>query len=100
MGFFEADRVEGFTRRFYAHFGLHPLDAVVLHGESVSDDLGDRLDSERQLGVARLIDMAVDGGDRDAEPVGVRMGEFRDITGDLAAAHRSQFGAEFLQIVR
>ena len=47
--------------------------------------LGDRLDGERHGGVADLVDMAVDGGERDAEMARVGLQQFGDIIGNRAA---------------
>jgi hypothetical protein len=82
----EADRVERVARGLDADLAPHRLGALVLEGDAVDQRLGDRLDRERPARVADLVDLAVDGGDGDAEPGGVGLGQLGDVAGDLAAA--------------
>jgi len=37
----EADRIEGVTRRFHSHFGLHLGAGIVLEGQTIDERLGD-----------------------------------------------------------
>jgi hypothetical protein len=64
----EADGVERVARRLDADLAPHRLGALVLEGDAVDQRLGDRLDRELLARRADLVDLAVDGGDGDAEP--------------------------------
>ncbi len=57
--------------------------AAVLKREAVGNRLGNRLDGELLARVADLVDVSVAGGDADAEPIGIRLGEFRDVIGKV-----------------
>ena len=63
----QADRVEGVAGGLDADRLLHALAAAVLQRHAVDQRLGDRLQRERLARVADLVDLAVDGGDGDAE---------------------------------
>ena len=58
--------------------------AAVLEREAVGEGFGYRLDGELLARVADLVKVSVTGGDADAEPVGIRLGEFRDVIGEFS----------------
>ena len=62
-----------------------------LEREREHEGLGDRLDGERHLAVADLVDVAVDGREADAEMRGVGLAQFRDVIGDRAGIIRFEF---------
>ena len=95
----EADRVEGVARRLDADLSPHRLGAAVLEGDAVDQRLGDRLDRERLARRADLVDLAVDGGDGDAEPGRVGLRQLGDIAGDLAAAEAAEAGVQLFEVV-
>ena len=63
----EHDGVERFARRLDADMVEHILAPVMLERVAVHEGLRDRLDGEEVVGVAGGVDLAVDGGERDAE---------------------------------
>ena len=69
MPLVEDDRVERVTARLDADPGQHVLLAVVGERERVGEDLGDRLERERQLMVALVVEAAVHRGQADGEVV-------------------------------
>ena len=80
----EGDGVEGFARGFDADLAQHLLATVVGQRHAVDDGLRDRLDGEQRGTVAGLVDIAVHGGERDAEQVVIDPRQLGDI-----ARHRS-----------
>ena len=95
----QADGVEGVARRLDADLAPHLLGATVLEGDAVDQRLGDRLDRERLARRADLVDLAVDGGDGDAEPGGVGLGQLGDVAGHLAAAEVAEAGVKLFEVV-
>jgi hypothetical protein len=79
------DRVEGVTG------GLHPDSmhdlhrATVVQGDAENERLRDRLNRELAIGVADAVDVAVGGGNGDAELIRVGLGEFGDVGGNSPA---------------
>ena len=83
----EHDRVERFAGRLDADMLQHVLAPVMLERVAVHEGLRHRLDGEEVVGVADGVDLAVDGGDGDAEVAGSALPSSRDVVGDLAANH-------------
>ena len=83
----EHDRVEGFAGGLDADMFQHRLAAMVLERIAVHEGLRHRLDGEGDLGIADGVDLPVDGGDGDAEQVGIDLAELGDVVGRLAAGH-------------
>ena len=81
----EADRIEGIAGRLNADFAFHPRCAKRVQRQREHERLRHRLDGEGNPGVADLVDMAVEGGEADAEMIGIGLAEFWDIVGDAAA---------------
>ena len=65
----ELDRVERVAAGLHADPRQYALAALVLQGEPVGEHLGHRLEGEGHLVVADVLRVAVDGDDRDGEPV-------------------------------
>jgi hypothetical protein len=57
---FEGDLVEGLPGRFDTDLGQDGVEAAIGQGQRVGERLGDRLDGERDLGVADAVDLPVD----------------------------------------
>ena len=70
---------------------------MVVQRQAEHERLGDRLDGEQLLVIADVVSLAVDGDDRDAEPVGVGLGELGDVVGDLAVVDAAILGVQLLQ---
>ncbi len=92
----QADRIERITRRFNADFREYCRLAVLFELETVGERLGDRLNGERSARITNLVDVAVVGGDADAEAVGIDARKLRDVIGDGTAgeftmAHMQRF---------
>jgi hypothetical protein len=83
----EHDRIEGFTRRLDADMPEHVFAAIMLERVAVHEQLRDGLNGEEVVGVAGRVNLAVDGGERDAEDGGIGLAELRDVVGHLAANH-------------
>ena len=73
------DRVERVARRLDADPLQHRVAALVLERHAEHERLRDRLDGEREVGVAHLVDVAVGGDHADAEPVRVGAPELGDV---------------------
>jgi hypothetical protein len=95
----QADGVEGIARRLDTDLSPNRLGAMVFEGDAVDQRLGDRLDRELLARRADFVDLAVDGGDGDAEPVGVGLLQLRDVAGHLAAAELAEAGVELFEVV-
>jgi hypothetical protein len=67
----QADGIECIARRLDADLAPYRLGAMVFESDAVDQRLRDRLDRELLARRADFVDLAVDGGDGDAEPVGV-----------------------------
>ena len=67
---------------------LDRLEPLLLDHLRHGEDLGDRLDRDLGLDVAGGVDLAVGRDERDAEQVGVDLGERRDVVGVLAFLER------------
>ena len=78
------DRVEAHAGRVDADRVRDRVGARLLHDLGHREDLGDRLDRDRGLHVARGVDLAVRGHEGDAVDVRVDLGERRDVVGVLA----------------
>ncbi len=68
----EADRVEGFAARLNTDGRFDALRPEQVERESKHESFRDRLDREGHVAVADFVDVAVDGGDADAEMCGIR----------------------------
>ena len=90
----EADRVERFSAGFDTDLAQDGAASSVGQRGGVDRGLGDRLDGEWHLAIAHRIGIAVRGDDANAEPVGIGLGELRDIGGDCAGVHRPVFFME------
>ena len=77
----------------------HLLAPMIFEREAVNDRLRDRLDGEQRRGVARLIEVAVHGGERDAEQVGIDARQLGDVVCELAAAVLFVPAVQILQIM-
>ena len=88
----EADRIEGIAGRLDADRVFHPRRAERIQRQREHERLRHRLDREGYPGVADLIDVPVEGGEADAEMIGVGLAEFRDVVGDGAAGLRGKIG--------
>ena len=88
----EPDRVEGIARRLDADCAFHPSCAQRIQRQREHEWLRHRLDREGNPAVADLVDVAVEGGEADAEMIGVGLAEFRDVVGDGAAGLRGKIG--------
>ena len=95
----KADRVEGLARGFDPHARENLPQPGHLERQPVHQRFGDRLDGERGAAVAHLVDLAIDGGDRDTEPVRVGPPEFRDISGHDALLKPGVLVMEMLQVL-
>ena len=82
----EADGIERIAGRLHADAFQNRIAAVVFKGEAVNERLGNGLDGEFLPRVADLIDRAVRRDETDAEPVGIGLGEFRNV-----GRHRAVF---------
>ena len=81
----EHDRVERPTRRLDPHMLQHRRAAIALKRIAVHERFRHGLNGEGDLGVPGRIELAVDGGDGDAEQGGVGLAELGDVVGRLAA---------------
>ena len=81
----EADRIEGIAGRFDADRALHPRRAQRIQRQREHEGLRHRLDGEGNPGIAGLVDMAVEGGETDAEMGRISLAELRNVIGDGAA---------------
>jgi hypothetical protein len=77
----QADRIEGFAGRLDAHSPRHALGAAGFERQAVYEWFGNRLDGERQPRIARLVDLAADRGDDDAEGIGRDLRELGNVGG-------------------
>lgn len=80
------ERIEGEPGVVHADDVAHPLVAVLLDRQGVDEHLRDRLDRERMQCVARIVRTAVDLDDREAEQLGIDLGEHGDVIRDGSAA--------------
>jgi hypothetical protein len=95
----EHDGIKRFAGGGYADMVQHGGAAVMLEGVAVHERLRHRLDGEGVVGVADRVDLAVDGGDRDAEQRGIGLAEFRNVVRRLAAGDVRDPGVQIGQIV-
>ena len=84
----QADRVERLAARLRADARQDLVGADVAERERVDERLGDRLDRERDVAVAGAVDVPVHADERDAETVGIGVGELRDVRRELAVGAR------------
>jgi hypothetical protein len=80
----EADRVEGVAGRLDADRTFHPFGAERIQRQREYERFRHRLDREGDAAIADLIDMAVDGGEADAEMRRIGLAQFRNVVGDVA----------------
>jgi len=80
----QADRVECVACGLDPNLGQHGVAAAIFQRQPIRERLRERLNREMLLRVSDLIDVAVGGGDANAEPLRVRLCELRDIGGDRA----------------
>ncbi len=88
----EPDRIEGIARGLDADRALDPFGAERIQRQREHERLRHRLDGEGNPAVADLVDMAVDGGEADAEMIGVGLAQFRNVVGDRAAVLGRKLG--------
>ena len=81
----EPDRIEGVAGRFDADGALDPRSTQRIQRQREHEGFGHRLDREGNAGIAGLVDVAVEGGEADAEMGRVGLAEFRNVVGDGAA---------------
>ena len=81
----QPDRIEGVARRLDTDRAFDACRAQRIQRQREHERLGHRLDREGNPGIADLVDVTVDGGEADAEMIGIGLAEFRDIVGDGAA---------------
>jgi hypothetical protein len=81
----EADRVEGVARWFDADRAFDPCGAQRIQCQREHERLRHRLDGEGNPGIADFVDVTVEGGEADAEMIGVGLAEFMDIVGNGSA---------------
>ena len=62
----------------------HRLAAVALQRVAIHEGLGDGLDGEGAIGVPHRIDLAIDGGERDAEGGRIGLAELGDVIGGVS----------------
>ncbi len=84
----EPDRIEGIARRFDADRAFHPRRAERVQRQREHEGFRHRLDGEGNPAVADLVDVPVEGGEADAEMIGVGLAELGNIVGDRAAGLR------------
>jgi len=96
---FEADRVEGITRRFHADFADHLGPAIVFESHSVNEWFRNGLNRESLPRVARFIDRAAGGYQANAKPIRVGFGQFRDVRGDFPLSHARKFVMQILYVI-
>ena len=92
------DRVERVTGGLDSHPGEKRVDSEIVERQAEGKGLGDRLDRERRVRVARCVTVPVDGDDRQAEQGGIGVGERRDVGRQLAVADVAQALVEVLQL--
>ncbi len=81
----EHDGIERFAGGLDAHMAEHGIAPEMLQRIAIHEGLRYRLDGEDVVGVAGGIDLAIDGGERNAEQRRIGLAELGDIVGDLAA---------------
>ena len=81
----QPDRVKRIAARLDADHGLDLLGAKQFQGQREDEGLGDRLDGEKHVAVADLVDVAVDGRQADAEMVRIGLFQLGNIVGERAA---------------
>ncbi len=92
----EADLVERLARRLDVDLRRDRLLTAVGQRQGVGERLGHRLDGEGHSRVAHLVHVSVRGGEADAEALGFRGGELRDVVGDGAGG---VLGAERVDVL-
>ncbi len=97
---FQTDGVEGLAAGLGADPSEHLVGSEVGEGQGVDEGLGDRLDGELGVGLARPVATAAHAGDRDAEVLGVGLGELRDVGGDLTALQPADPPVQFVECLR
>lgn len=86
----ETDGVKGVAGGIDPDFGDDVRETVVFQGETIDEGLGDRLDRERDVSVADLINLPARCDKTDAEPIGIRRCELGNVAGDLSLIHPLQ----------
>lgn len=81
----QPDRVEGIARRLDADHALDPFGTQRVQRQREHERFRHRLDSEGDIGVADLVDMAVEGREADAKMGRVGLAELGNVVGDRAA---------------
>jgi hypothetical protein len=95
----QTDGIEGVAGGFHPDFAKHLLAAIILQSKAINKRLGDGLNGERLLGIARFIHGAVGGCEADPKPVWVGFSEVRDVSGDFAFVQRREFPMQILDII-
>ena len=80
----EHDGVERLSRGLDADMGEHRVAAIALQRVAVHEGLGDGLDGEGAIGVPHRVDLAVDGGEGDAEGGRIGLAELGDVIGGVS----------------
>ena len=93
----QPDRIERLAARLDADRRRHAFFADQFERKRKHESLGDRLDGERHPAVADLVDMAVDGNERDAEMRGIGALQLGNVIGDRAEIVRFEFLVASLQ---
>ena len=76
---------------------FHPLGAERVQRQREHERLRHRLDGEGHPGVADLVDVAVEGGEADAEMIGIGLAEFGNVVGDRAAGLGEELGMAMVE---
>jgi hypothetical protein len=76
----------------------HEIASTVSEGRGINERLGDRLDGEQLLGITDGIGHAVHGGEADAQPVGVGLGEFGDVACHLATVQSGKAAVKAFEV--
>ena len=95
----QADRVERLAGGLDADLREHAVLGVVLECEAVGERLRHRLDREGLPRVAHLVDVAIAGGDADAEPLRIGPRELGDVVGDRAVAQFTEAVVEGGEVI-